>query len=362
MTRMKSADLKYFYRDTCDAKKIVVVHLGFLGDTLHLLPSLVEIKRNYPRAELHVLSAPLGCEVLKLAPFVDHAWAVETNRARRSLRGQWAMIRALRREKFDLAINLSGSDRAIFLTALTGARVRVGLAVGRHHFWNRWLIDDWVPKADSTQTMFEQFRSMLAICGLDLQPARFGLKLDDTAVTWAAQQVPSGSVHVSVNSANPLKEWPIEHYIALLRKLWLQQPDLPIVASSGYSERERTRLRAFTAGLNDSRLLVLAEDLSIAQLAGVLTRCRMHIGPDSGTMHLAVALGIPVVAYFREQGAYQPWLPRGDMNRVLSVRCTCVDHHSCPCQKTGRAACLAGIIPENLAAVILEQLGRPRPS
>ena len=356
---MKSSPPSNIYRETRDAKKIIVVHLGFLGDSLHLLPPLAEIKRHYPRAELHVLSSPLGCEILRSAPCVDRAWAMDQDRATRTLRGQWAVIRELRREKFDLAINFSGSDRTIILTGLTGARVRVAAAAGRHHFWNRWLIAHWVPRLDANQTMFEQFRGVLAACGFELEPARFDFKLDEQAVVWAGQNVPPGAIHVSVNSAKSLKEWPIEHYTALLQKLWLRQPDLPVVASSGYKVRERERLRALVAGVNDPRLRVLPEDLNIAQLAGVLTHCRLHVGPDSGTMHLAVALGIPVVAYFREQGEFRAWLPRGAMNRVVSVPCGCVDHHSCPCERTGRAACLAGLQPETMADVILQQLDRP---
>ncbi|MBC8001571.1 MAG: glycosyltransferase family 9 protein, partial [Opitutaceae bacterium] len=287
---MKPTTLSNIYGETRDAKKIIVVHLGFLGDSLHLIPPLAEIKRHYPRAELHVLSSPLGCEVIRMAPCVDHAWSVDLERSRRTWRGQWALIRALRREKFDLAINFSGSDRTIILTALTGARVRVAHAAGRHHFWNRWVIAHWVPKQDPDQIMSEQFRGMLATCGFQLEPPRLDLKLDDHAVAWAGQHVPWGALHVSVNSANPLKEWSVEHYIDLLKKLWLRQPDLPVVASAGDRERERARLRAVASGLNDSRLRLLPEDLTIAQLAGVLTRCRLHVGPDSGTMHLAVAL------------------------------------------------------------------------
>jgi len=63
---MHGPDLKRFYERTRNAKKIVVVDLGFLGDTVHLVPALWEIKDHYPQAELHVLSSPLGCEVLQM--------------------------------------------------------------------------------------------------------------------------------------------------------------------------------------------------------------------------------------------------------------------------------------------------------
>ena len=70
-----------FYPQTRTAKKVLVVDLGFLGDTIHLVPALWEIKRQYPGCALHVLTSTLGAEVLQLAPCADRAWGVELYRA-----------------------------------------------------------------------------------------------------------------------------------------------------------------------------------------------------------------------------------------------------------------------------------------
>ena len=105
-----------FYNQTRAARKIVVVDFGFLGDALLLIPALWEIKRHYPGAALHVLSSPLGAEVLRLAPCVDRVWPVEIHPQRRSFREQLATVCALRREKFDVAFNFSGIDRATIFT------------------------------------------------------------------------------------------------------------------------------------------------------------------------------------------------------------------------------------------------------
>src|SRR6516225_4691993 len=120
-----------FYSTTRAARKIIVVDLGFLGDTVHLVPALWELKRGYPQAALHVLTAPVGAEVLRLVPCVDRAWAVELYREKRTLRQQWETIRGLRRERFDVAFNFNGADRTVIMTALTGARWRVGYPGGR---------------------------------------------------------------------------------------------------------------------------------------------------------------------------------------------------------------------------------------
>ena len=355
---MRAVPLNTFYEKTRSAKRILVPDLGFLGDTVHLVPALWEIKRHYPEADIHVLTSPLGAEVLRLAPCVHRVWPLEIDPQRRSWQDQWRILRALRRERFDVAFNFGGNDRTTILTGLTGALWRVAHAAGRNHFWNHWLVPNWVPRQDPDVVMFEQRRKVLAACGFNLAAPRFDLKVSDESVSWAAGIVPTGAIHVSTNSANPLKEWPVQHYITLLQKLWIQQPDLPVMASAGRGERERSRLHAFASGLNDSRLQLLPPELSIAQLAGVLSRCRLHLGPDSGVMNLAMGLGVPTVSFFREQGAYRAWMPAGHQHQVIHVPCHCVDHVNAPCEKTGIPACLTGIEPDRIAALIREALDR----
>ncbi len=353
---MTQTALSGFYEQTGAARKIIVVDLGFLGDSLHLVPALWELRTHYPQAELHVLSSSLGAELIRLAPCVDRVWALELAPGQRTWREQWGKVRALRQERFDVAFNFGGNDRAIIMTALTGARWRVAHAAGRDHFWNRWLIANWVPKQDPDVTVSEQRRRILAACGCKLSAARFDLKLPAEATRWAATTVPEGAVHLSLNSANPLKEWPVGHHAGLLRMLWRDQPALTVVASASPKEREQERLRQLFVALNDPRVVRLSERLSIAQLGAVLARCRLHIGPDSGAMHLAVALGVPTVSFFREQKGFRAWLPQGAKHRLLTAPCACVDHYASPCERAGTAECLARIEPARVAVMVRDQL------
>ena len=220
--------LSGFYERTRKARKIIVVDLGFLGDAVHLIPACWELKRHYPQAELHTLSAPVGAEALALAPCVERAWAVELDPARRTLGEQWRLVRALWRERFDLAVNFSGADRTVIMTALSGARWRVAQAAGRRHFWNRWLIPFWVPRPAIDQPVFEQRRQVLAACGFELAPPRFALQVPEAARQRAEQLAPPGAIHLSINASSPLKEWPLPHWIELARRL-LAQPLGPVM-------------------------------------------------------------------------------------------------------------------------------------
>lgn len=350
-----------FYQKSREAKKILVVDLGFLGDSIHLIPALWELRRHHPGAALHVLTSPLGVEVLQLVSCVDKAWAFPLGPPSPPWWRHWNIVRQLRRERFDAAFNFGGADRTIFLTALSGARWRMVHEAARKHFWTPWLIQCVVPERDRSLPVFEQRRQVLAACGFDLAPAQFHLKVPAPALDWAREQVPDGSVHLSPNASTHLKEWPLEHSIALVKGLLAQYPALHIIVSGSSRPREQERLRQIATEAGDVRVHVLM-DLTLAQLAGVLTRCRLHIGPDSGVIHLAYALGVPTFSIFREYAGLNEWLPRGENHLHRVVPCRCAGKKEPSCLHAPHARCLADVKPDEvLKALDHFQLSGPAP-
>jgi ADP-heptose:LPS heptosyltransferase len=352
--RLMSADLATFYDKTRDARKIVVVDLGFLGDTIHLIPALHELKRNYSWAELHVLTSPVGGEVLALASCVDRAWAIEMSPHKRSLRQQWQVLRALRDERFDVAFNFSGADRTIFMTAFTGAPWRVAYQGARSHFWNRWLVPFWIPFIEPSGPVFERRREMLNLCGLNLAPPRFDLAIPNSAKEWAAAQIQGEAIHFSINASTHLKEWPLEHWIELGKRP-SRESQPRILATGSDNPRERSRLDAFASALKDSRVQIFS-GLSIARLAALLSQCSLHVGADSGVLHLAMALGLPTISLFRDYPGLRGWLPRGPKHRSFTVKCACGGRNDGACQKLAAALCLKEISPEAVARSVMETL------
>src|ERR1700761_1915231 len=102
---MRVSNLNDFRAATIGAKKSAIVDLGFLGDTVQLVPALWEIKGHYPGAELHVVSAPVGAELLQLVPCVDRAWPLVLDPRKRKTSEQWQLVRELRRQRYDVAFN-----------------------------------------------------------------------------------------------------------------------------------------------------------------------------------------------------------------------------------------------------------------
>lgn len=351
-----------FYNETRDARKLIVVDLGYLGDSIHLIPTLAEIKRNYPNAELHVSSAAVGSELLKMVPCVDRTWPLARSPQGTPWREQWRWIRAVRRERCEVAFNFSGTDRTVFLTYLTGAAYRVSFAGGgRDHFWSTWLIPHWVPRLDRTKHLAEQRREVLAACGLSVGPLEYPLQIPAAAQRWAEGNVPAGAVHFSINAGHALKEWPLDHWAALARGLLSERPDLHLIATGTSSTRERDRLRHFAKSVESDRLRLYSGDLSLAQLGALLQRCQLHVGADSGALHLATTLGVKSISLFRQYAGIDEWIPRGPNHRHLVAPCQCVNQKVQPCAGAAYPACLASLSVAAVHKLVQELLGTLSP-
>lgn len=329
------------------ARRVLVIDLGFLGDAVHLLPSLWVLRRHYAQAEIHLLASTSACEVVELTRAVDRLWPLEMRREKRTLVEQWKTLRQVSRLRCDVAINLNAADRSIILMGLSGARHRLALLGGRRHAWNRWLIPHWLPEPDRTLPVYEQLRQALGGGGFGLDEPCFGLEVPEAAQSWAADRIPEGAVHLSICSAAVLKEWPLDHYARLISLLRDLDPTLPIAVSASARAREQRQLDVLWKQLTPDSVIRLPSTMTLAQLLAVLARCRLHIGPDSGVIHLAMALGLPTVSFFRRRGeGWRGWVPVGDRHKAFLRDCTCLRDRGSPCAAAGSPRCLEGLSPE----------------
>jgi ADP-heptose:LPS heptosyltransferase len=357
---MPLAPLTTFFERTRSARKLIVVALGFLGDSIQLIPALWEIRRHYPRAQLEVLTTDLGREVLQLVPCVDRIWPVGRNPRQSNWGRDWQTVRALRRERFDVAINFCGADRPTIWTALTGARLRVAHRGAREHFWSSWLVPHWVPRQPPEMPIAEQHLKVLEACGLTLSAPRWDFALPEEAKRKAESLVPEGAIHFSICASSPLKEWPVENWIGLAKRLLSQNPQWRLLATASPHAREQGQLQTVARAVASERLITLS-GLSIPALAAVLQRCRCHVGADSGVLHLAVAVGLPTVSLFRDYHDASSWTPAGPAHRVFRVPCVCVNQRTQPCAPAQRAECLGRLGVADIEAAVLEQLAKLRP-
>ena len=125
---------------TRTARRVLVIDSGFLGDTLHLVPALRELRRHYNDAEFHIVTTPVGAQVIGPANWADHIWTLEQSHSKRSLAAQLSVLRALRALHFDVSINFGDADRPTIYAGVIRARHRLGRRGERRHFWSSWCL------------------------------------------------------------------------------------------------------------------------------------------------------------------------------------------------------------------------------
>ncbi|MCC7377619.1 MAG: glycosyltransferase family 9 protein [Verrucomicrobiales bacterium] len=325
-------------------RRLLVVDLGFLGDTIHLLPALAELRRHHPEAELHVVTTPLGAEVLRLTSLADQIWDYPLGNPSppwwRHLGLQWD----LRRQRFEAAMNFSGADRTLFVTAAAGIPLRVTRHPNRNTWWRRRLAGQTLPPPPRDQPVFEQRRELLARAGYDLGPIEFGLQIPPTDAAWAAAEIGGAGLHLSINASSPFKEWPMDRWVDFTQQLLREYTGI-VVATGSTKPREQQRLEELNQRVAHPRLKVLRAALSLSRLAALVRQCAVHVGTDSGVTHLAVAVGTPTVSVFRDYAGLAEWRPAGSRDSAAIRPCRCVDRPEMDpaCVGAGTACCLAEI-------------------
>jgi ADP-heptose:LPS heptosyltransferase len=309
-----------FFSRTRDAKKVMVLDLGFLGDAVHLLPALWMVRRAYPQAELHVALATHATPLLELVPWVNRAWGYMRFPRHATLRENFQMVAALRREKFDVLINLNGSDRSSWLTFLSGARERLGRMPGEktRPFW-RQKFTACVFYPFYIESLSLQRCRCLEMAGFPFIAPEFHVEISSAHLRAAeiAEADTGNYFHISPFTTADRKELPpaqLAEFIVALQKMF---PEKKLVLSCAPTEREQGKMSALLAALPQKPWRVFPGNLTIPQLAAVIRHSAVNFSGDTGTMHLAAMAGTPLVAWFWPNPGRAQWLPAGGNFRVL---------------------------------------------
>ncbi len=330
--------------------RILVFQTAFLGDVILTLPLLQVIHREFPAAEIDVVTNPAAAELLRNHPALHRTIPYDKRGTQRGVGGMWFLASELRRRNYDIALVLHRSFRSALVTALAGipARVAFGTSAGR------FLYTDLVPYDEHAHEVERNF-SFLKIFGIprphkelpSLYPSN-----DDVAkvttflfVNHIGKEEPL--VAIAPGSVWNTKRWPAERFAGLVRML-IRGGKKVVLLGGGEDER---LCREIAESVGSSGVYLSAGKLTILQSAELIRRCELIVTNDSAPMHLAVAMRTPVVAIF---GATIPafgFAPYGEKDIVvqtegLSCRpCSIHGGDKCP---IGTFECMWKISPETV--------------
>jgi heptosyltransferase-3 len=310
-----------FFPRTRAAKKIMVLDLGFLGDTVHLLPALWMIRQSYPQAELHVAVATHIISLLDCVPWVNRAWGYMRYPRHATLVENLDMVRRLRREKFDVLINLNGSDRSSWLTFLSGARERLGRMPndGGPPFW-KWMFTAYVQHPIGTELVFLQRCHCLEKAGFSFTKPEFHaeIALENLRAAEISEADRGTYFHISPFTTADYKELAPQQLAELITGLQKNFPEKKLALSCAPTPRELAKMEKLLPLLPQKPWRVFSGNLNLTQVAAVIKNSALHFCGDTGTLHLAVMTQTPTVAWFWPNPGIIEWVPRTKGHQTLA--------------------------------------------
>ncbi|MCC7486598.1 MAG: glycosyltransferase family 9 protein [Burkholderiales bacterium] len=334
--------------------KLLVMQFKYLGDVVVATPVLRALREALPHWELHLLVPSEATPLVARLPWLDRVWGFHRARGGIGSGEALAVIRALRRERYAVSIDLAGNDRGALVTRLVGARRRIGRVAESGHRLRRACYTD--PVEDFDLTRHESLRSWAITAPLAIPPPRdmrMEIAADEGLFPAADAYLDGAGVLCHVTASQPKREWPARHWAEFHRMAAAR--GLPIAFTGGNSARERQSLATLAAA--DPRLPVLPPPEPLEFLLAVISRARAFVSGDAGPMHFAAGLGVPTVSLFGPTSA-QRWAPLGPRHRWLQGGLCPCSGHAAVCR--AEQPCMAHIAPDAVLAACEEALAQPR--
>lgn len=299
--------------------KILAIKFKYLGDVAITVPALRALREAYPGAEIHFLILEGAVPVVENIPWIKQVWGYSKKRKSGSCKKKLSMIRALRKEKFDLSVDFVGNDRGAWMSRLVGAKKRLGPESTRGFFGRKYCYTH--RKQEASAELHERDRQfeLLSRIGVNkpdsVEPELYS---DPQYESYAKTNLPKNAILCHIATSTASKEWPVEKWA----ELYNENPDLQqrLIFTSGASDREKKLLAELKTLILEAKSI--EETPSIPELMALIDHANAVICGDTFTSHVAAGLKTPLVVLF---GPTQPqqWDPKGNPIVVEVDWCKC---------------------------------------
>lgn len=344
---MKTLDLR-----NREIGKILLIRLRNIGDVLLMVPTVRAFAQSFPGVQITALVNAGTEEVLTGNPLLHEVLVFDPRWKTLPFAERWkkevAFAAGVRRRKFDLAANLTEGDRGDFLCLASGAPLKVGVyEKSKTLWWKKRAFDLLVRRSDWRAPIVEQMLDTPRSLGLPVADKRVEIHFAPAdrervdrllAEQGIGPAVPVVQVHPT--SRWLFKCWRDEGFAAIIDRLE-NEGGVRVVLTGGGEARELDKIRSILA-LCQSRPANLAGRIRLKELAALSARARFFIGVDTAPMHIAAAVGTPVIALFGPSGEFN-WGPWGEGHAVIKRDLDCRPCGKDGCQGTKRSRCLEEI-------------------
>lgn len=326
-------------------RRVAIIKPSALGDIVHALPVLTALKSRWPTAHLSWIVNQAYAGLLEGHPDLDAVVPFDRGASRRGLlAGGLSFVRfarQLRRCEYDLVIDLQGLLRTGIMSWATRSPRRVGFAAAREGARRFYTDAIDVLDADAIHAVDRYWRVAVAL-GAGQGPKQFRVPISEVARQHADDLLAPRArpyVMLAVGARWTTKRWPVKEFAAAARYVLAKAGGTVLLVGAP----DDAPLAAEAQRLIGRPTVDLVGKTSLGTLTAILCRADLVIANDTGPLHLAAALGVPVVAPYtctavRKHGPY------GQYHRALAA--------SVPCQASYLKTCRAMVCLPTLPATL----------
>ncbi len=311
---------------------ILIIRFSSIGDIVLTTPTLRALRRRFPDARIDMATKQEYAELVETNPALNHVYRYDS---RSGIGGVLRFGRELRQIRYDLCVDLHGNVRSRALRLLIQPTTQT--VFSKQMLARTLLVRAKINRYGRILPVPERYLASVARFGV--QNDEKGLELFPTqneethvAGLFAAEHLHDEELVVGFGAiaAHPLKQWPIENFIALGQRL-IERHQARIVLFGGPGDRATAERIAQQLS---NQPIVLCGRVSLLASAVALKRCAIFVGNDTGTVHIAAAMQRPVVALYGPTVEEFGFYPYRTPAKVISTPLPCR-----PCTHTGKGHC-----------------------
>ena len=321
--------------------KILVVRLGALGDIVHAVPAVAAIRRGLPSAQIDWLVDERHRGVVDLVRGIDARITIDPSHRLRELP---RVLRRLRAERYDVALDFQGLLKSAVLARWSGATRVVGFSRDALRERTAALFYHEHRSVPRGQHVIAKNLRLASVLGVDVSQTLFPFDVPPGPV------IPERYALLNPGAAWPNKRWPPAWFGEIAA--WLRD-DHGLASIVLWGPRENELARQVAAA--SSGAARLAPPTRIGDLLALARDARIMISGDTGPLHLAAAVGTPIVGLYGPTNPIRngPWRAE-DVSISQNAECVC--HHQRRCRHRDRRPCIEHITVAQVRAAIEQRL------
>lgn len=299
-------------------RKILVMKLRSMGDTVLMTAALAQIQKQFPNVEIDIAVSSDWSSIFDHFPRIRKVWTYKRHSHFASrARGIANLAMKLRREKYDCVVCLHASPSSALISFATGAKIR-SIHFHGHKDKNRYSTVT-IPGKGTLKPIIERDMDAVRALGVTIPegsvPKIYLDKSEQKIINEKFKKIGLNQFQqpllgISLGASRPTKQWPIERYVDLALQ-WCKEQNGHVLVMAGANETELMDLFSEILKFKDSEYsdrIVLHNQFTVRELALALSQLNVLVTNDSGPKHLAIALDVSTVTLFGPEHPYE-WHP-----------------------------------------------------